>query len=73
MFTPETIAIRPLSPVVRLALSRLEARGLLINHVDAPLAANNFAAGVLGLDGCLDFHCFNLVCCSTRICAVTLT
>jgi hypothetical protein len=56
MFTPATIAIRAISPVVRLALSRLEARGLLVNHVDAPFSANNFAAWVLGLDGCFDFH-----------------
>ncbi len=52
------IAIGPISPVVRLALSRLEAWGLLVNHIDAALAANNFAAGVLCLDRCLDFHFF---------------
>jgi hypothetical protein len=61
MFTPAMIAIRPISPVARLALSRLEAWGLFINHVDAPLTANNFAAGMLGLDGCFDFHDLSLV------------
>jgi hypothetical protein len=50
MFTPATIAIKPISPVARLALSRLEARGLLVNHVHTPFSANNFAAWVLGLD-----------------------
>jgi hypothetical protein len=38
---------------------------LLVNHVDAPLAANNFAAGVLGLDGCFDFHVFISECLRT--------
>lgn len=61
IFTPATIAIRLISPVVRLALSRFEARGQFINHVDASLAANNFAAGMLGLDGCFDFHDLFLV------------
>lgn len=61
MFTPATIAIRLISPVVRLALSRLEARGQFVNHVDASFTANNFAARVLGLDGCFDFHNLSLV------------
>jgi len=56
------MAMGPISPVVRLALSRLEARGLLVDDVDAALAANNFAAGVLCLDRCLDFHFFTFVC-----------
>jgi hypothetical protein len=32
---------------------------LLVDHVDAPFSANNFAAWVLGLDGCFDFHFLN--------------
>ena len=55
------IAIRPISPVVRLALSRLEARVLLVNHVDSTLAADNLAARVLCLYGCFDFHVVFLV------------
>jgi hypothetical protein len=47
---------RPNSPVTRLALSRFEAGGLLVYHVDAALTANNFAARVFCLDRCLDFH-----------------
>ena len=61
IFTPATIAIRLISPVVRLALSRLEAWGKFVNHVDASLAANNFAAWVFCLDGCFDFHSLSLV------------
>jgi len=38
------------SPVLRLALPRLETGGLLVDHVDAALAAHDFAAGVLCLD-----------------------
>jgi hypothetical protein len=38
------------SPVLRLALPRLEAGGLLVDHIDAAFTANDFAAGVLCLD-----------------------